>query len=107
MCVAPNIESALQALTAPEDADRRRLIKEKTKTLSIDAEQARIREYRAFVDNIRKVFEGTVYEAKTSTILKFVEGRDVKLRRQLYTGALHEFGRKDGGEIYRMLKNVI
>lgn len=25
----------------------------------------------------------------------------------LYTGALHEFGRKDGGEIYRKLKNVI
>lgn len=107
VCVAPNIESALQALTAPEDADRSRLIKEKTKPLSIDAEQARIREHRAFWDNIRKAFEGTAYETKTDTILKFVGARDVKLRRQLYTSSLHEFGRKDGGEIYRRLKNVI
>lgn len=84
VCVAPNIESALQALTAPEDADRRRLIKEKAKPLSIVAEQARMREHRAFV-----------------------EARDVKQHRLLYTGALHEFGRKDGGEIYRKLKNVI
>lgn len=107
LCVAPNIESALQALTAPEDVDRRRLIKEKAKPLSIAAEQARMREHRAFVDNIIKAFEGTAYETKTDTILKFVETRDVKQHRLLYTGALHEFGRKDGGEIYRKLKNVI
>lgn len=107
VCVASNIENALQTLTAPEDAERRMMIKEKAKPLSIDAELARIREHRVFVDNIIKAFEGTAYESKTNTILSFVEARDVKKHRLLYTGALHEFGRKDGGEIYRKLKNVI
>ena len=105
--VAPNVETALMALSTPENAERRKIIKEKSKTLNIEAEQARIREHKAFVDKIVKVFEGTVYEAKTDSILRFIEGREIKMSKVLYTGSLHEFGREDGRMIYQMLKRVV
>ena len=105
--IAHNIEAALLSLTAPEDAERRRIIKEKSKPLNIEAEQARIKEHRAFVDKIIKTFEGTVFEKKTDSILNFVEDCNIKVPRLLYTGSLHEFGREDGRAIYQMLKQVV
>lgn len=66
-------------------------------------EQARIKEYRAFVEKITKAFEGTEYEEKTEKIIRFIEGRDVKTPRLLYTGSMHEFGRDDGRAIYQVL----
>lgn len=105
--VAPNVESALVSLHAPEDETRKRLIKEKSKALNIEAEQARIQEHRAFVKKIEKLFEGTEYEEKTNHIVRFVEKQDVKRPKLLYTGSLHEFGRTDGRAIYRILKEVV
>lgn len=105
--VASNVENALMALNTPEDEGRKRLIKEKTRTLSIDAEQARIAEYRTFVEKITKAFEGTEYEKQTDKIIQFIEGRDVKTPRVLYTGSMHEFGREDGRAIYQVLKQVV
>ena len=105
--VAANIESALVASNAPEDELRKKLIKEKSKTLNIDAEQARIKEHRTFIEKISQTFEGTKYEQKTDRILRFVESQDVKTPRLLYTGSMHEFGREDGREIYQMLKQVV
>ena len=105
--VASNVENALVALNEPEDEARKKLIKEKTRTLSIDAEQARITEHRAFVEKITKAFEGTEYEKQTDKIIRFIEGRDVKTPRLLYTGSMHAFGREDGRAIYQVLKQVL
>lgn len=105
--VAPNIEKALSSLNASEDAGRKKLIKEKSRTLNIDSEQARIKEHREFVNKIIKTFEGTEYEKKTNNILRFIEKQDEKTPRVLYTGSLHEFGREDGRAIYQMLKQVV
>ena len=105
--VASNVENALVALSASEDETRKKLIKEKMRTLSIDAEQTRITEYRAVVEKIRKAFEGTEYEAQTDKIIRFIEGRDTKTPRVLYTGSMHEFGRADGRAIYQVLKHVV
>ena len=109
VCVASNIENALVALNSPEPDEeaRRKLIKEKTRILSIDAEQARITEYKAFVEKITKAFEGTEYEEQTEKIIRFIEGRDAKIPRFLYTGSMHEFGREDGRAIYQVLKQVV
>lgn len=104
---APNIESALLSSNALQDAERKKELKEKTKSLSIDAEQARIKEHRAFAEKIKKVFEGTEYEKNTADILRFVEGYDVRSPKLLYTGSLRAFGREEGREIYRMLKKVV
>lgn len=105
--VASNVENALVALNTPEDEERKKLIKEKTRTLSIDVEQARITEYRAFVEKIEKAFEGTEYEKQTEKIIQFIEERDAKTPRVLYTGSMHEFGREDGRAIYQVLKQVV
>ena len=105
--VASNVENALVALNSSEDETRRLLIKEKTRTLSIDAEQARITEHRAFVEKITKAFEGTEYEKQTDKIIRFIEERDAKTPRFLYTGSMHEFGREDGRAIYQVLKQVV
>lgn len=105
--VASNVENALVALSEPEDEVRKKLIKEKTKTLSIDVELARMKEHRVFVERITKAFEGTEYEAQTEKIIRFIEGRDAKTPRLLYTGSMHEFGREDGRAIYQVLKQVV
>lgn len=105
--VAPNVESALAALHTPEDEARKKLIKEKSKSLSIDAEQARIKERRVFAEKIAKLFEGTEYENKTNSILKFIEKCEANTPKVLYTSSLHEFGKVDGRAIYWMLKEVV
>lgn len=105
--VASNVENALVALNAPEDEERKSIIKEKTRTLSIDAEQARITEYRAFVEKITRAFEGTEYEKQIEKIIRFIEGQDAKTPRLLYAGSMHEFGREDGRAIYHMLKQLV
>ena len=105
--VASNVENALVALSAPEDEVRKQLIKGKTRTLSIDAELARIKEHRAFVERIVKAFEGTEYEKRTDKIIRFIEGRDAKTPRVLYTSSMHEFGPEDGRAIYQVLKQVV
>lgn len=105
--VASNVENALVALSEAEDEARKKVIKEKTKSLSIDAELARITEHREFVERITKAFEGTEYEKQTDKIVRFIEGRDAKTPRVLYTGSMHEFGRADGRAIYQVLKQVV
>ena len=105
--MASNVENALVALNGPEDEERKKLIREKTRTLSIDAEQARITEHRAFVEKIVRAFEGTEHEEQTGKIIRFIEKRDVKTPRLLYTGSMHEFGREDGRAIYQVLKQVM
>ncbi len=107
VCVASNIENTLMSSNAREDETRKKLIKDKTRTFSIDAEQARIKERRAFVEKITKAFEGTDYEKKTDKIIRFIEERDAKTPRLLYTGSMHEFGREDGRMIYQVLKQVV
>lgn len=105
--VASNIENALVSLNALEDEVRKNQIREKTRTLSIDAEHARIKEHKAFVEKITKAFEGTEYEKQTDKIKRFIEARDAKIPRILYTGSMHEFGRSDGRAIYHVLKQVV
>ena len=105
--IASNVENALILLNSQEDKERRKLIKAKTSALSIDAEQARINEHRAFVEKIRQVFEGTEYETQMNKIIRFVEKNEVKTPKFLYTGSMHEFGREDGRAIYQMLRKVV
>ena len=87
--------------------EAKKLIKEKTRALSIDVEKARITEHRAFIERITKAFEGTEYEKQTDKIIRFIEDRDAKTPRLLYTGSMHEFGREDGRAIYKVLKQVV
>ena len=107
VCVASNIENALVTLISPENEKRKKIIKEKTRALSIDVEHARIQEHRAFVEKITKAFEGTEHEEKTEKIIDFLERQDIKMPKVLYTSSMHEFGREEGRAIYQMLKQVV
>ena len=104
---ASNIENTLLALNSLEDNERKQLVKEKTKMLNIDVEQARIKEHRAFARKIREIFEDTEYENQIDKILQLVEEQDIKSLKFLYTGSLHEFGREDGRAIYQKLKSAV
>lgn len=42
---------------------------------------------------------------KNTEILNLVFTRKSQGKKALYTGALHEFGRKDGTKIYQMIKD--
>ena len=59
------------------------------------------------MEKITKAFEGTEYEKLTNKIIRFIEDRDMKTPRVLYTGSMHEFGREDGRAIYQVLKQVV
>ena len=50
------------------------------------------------------ILTGTQYEGKMEEIIRFMSHKGKKRRKEIYTGALHQFGRKDGVEIYRLLK---
>lgn len=105
--VASNIENALMKLKGQEDNARKRIIKEKTRPLNIDAEQARIKEQRVVAERISRAFAGTEYEEKMDEIMNFVEKQEMNVPKLLYTGSLHEFGRKDGRAIYQRLRTVV
>ena len=94
-------------LKGQEDNARKRIIKEKTRPLNIDAEQARIKEQRVVAERISRAFAGTEYEENMDKILNFVEKQEMNVPKLLYTGSLHEFGRKDGQAIYQRLKMVV
>lgn len=59
------------------------------------------------MEKITKAFEGTEYEKQTEKIIRFIEERDAKTPRLLYTGSMREFGREDGRAIYQVLQQVV
>lgn len=101
---AGNIEEALALLSAPEDANRRRIIQQKRAMLDLASECARLEEKNRIRNEIQDIVRGTEFEEKTAEIIDFVNVRKAGRRKDLYTGALHCFGRRDGIAIYQLIK---
>ena len=53
---------------------------------------------------LKNILIGTEYECKSAEIIDFVSAKRHQGKKALYTGALHQFGRKDGRKIYQLLK---
>lgn len=104
---ASNIETALTLFSNPEDSTRRRLLTKRMTSLDLAEESAKIAEQEQIRKNIQGVLMGTQYEEKVEEIIKFIIDTGKRSRREIYTGALHRFGRKDGVEIYRLVKDVL
>lgn len=104
---ASNVENALSSLNADTDKERRRRIAGNTVMLDMSAEHARYIEHTLFKRKIKETLLGTRFEGMETQILQYVEDCNGVEPRQLYTGSLHNFGRRDGIEIYRMLKKAI
>ena len=101
---AGNIENALTLFHAPEDAERRKKIQNRKLLLDLSAESARIEEGNRIKKELKNILTGTEYECKSAEIIDFVSAKRHQGKKDLYMGALHQFGRKDGRKIYQLLK---
>ena len=99
-----DIENALTLFHAPEDAERRKKIQNRKLLLDLSAESARIEESNRIKKELKNILIGTEYECKSAEIIDFVSAKRHQGKKALYTGALHQFGRKDGKKIYQLLK---
>lgn len=102
---AENIENALTLFTNPEDKQRRKLLIHRKTFLDLTTEYGKIEERNRISRELTQLLKGTMYEEKNTEILNLVFTRKSQGKKALYTGALHEFGRKDGTKIYQMIKD--
>lgn len=107
IALSPSIEEALVSLNAPEDAERRKQIKHRLRLLDIDSAVAKIEEVRSLQERITSSLTGTEFEESIPVITEYCIRNHKQPARVRYLHALHEFGRKDGLEIYRHLKCVV
>lgn len=70
----------------------------------MSAESARIEEGNRIKKELKNILTGTEYECKSAEIIDFVSAKKHQGKKDLYMGALHQFGRKDGRKIYQLLK---
>ena len=104
---APTVEKGLSTFQDPENADRRRAIHDKLATFDIAAEQARYEEHQRIKAQIKSALVGTTYKAELDNIVDFASSQVGKAQKDIYSSALHEYGIRNGLQIYRLIKNVI
>lgn len=104
---ATNVEHGLVALNAADDKERRRMLSDKMNTLDLETELKRLKEQKAREDMVREALLGTAYEEREKEVIEYEKISRDYVPKQLYNGALHFFGRKDGTEIYRLLKRKV
>ena len=102
---AGNIENALVLFHMPEDAERRKALQSRKRLMDLTIEGAKMEEQNRVRKELKAVFTGTEYEEKTAEIVDFISAKREQGKKAVYTGALHEFGKKDGNAIYHLLKN--
>lgn len=105
--IAPNIENGLILLNAPEDAKRSEFLADKTKSLDLATEYAKIEERSAMKNKISTVFSDAQYETFVPRIIDSIDDYQKKTLKELYCTLLHDYGRTNGIEIYRILKNIL
>lgn len=102
---AGNIENALTLFTAPEDAKRREVLQCRKSMLDLASECARLEERNKVKKELKNILNGTIYEGRTVEIIDFISAKKNQGKKALYTGSLHAFGRKEGREIYQLIKS--
>lgn len=103
----PNIESGIIGISAADDSVRRKKIHESMSSLNIGQEYAMYKQRNEFARRIKEAMEETDYADRTNEIIQYISERKESTPREFYTGTLHNFGRRDGVEIYRILKKII
>lgn len=101
---AANIENALTLFSNQEDSVRRKFLLNRMMPLDLAEECTNSEEQERIKRNLQVILTGTRYEGEMEEIIRFMSQKRKKSRREIYTGVLHQFGRKDGVEIYRLLK---
>lgn len=85
--------------------ERRKQIIERRKKVSIETAYASYEEQQKVEDRIADAFEGTEYEDAVDEIVDLIH--ETESPRERYLSALRVFGRKDGAEIYRIIKEIM
>lgn len=101
-----NIEKALMGLNSPADSQRKEILCEKSGLLDLATEYGKYEERNAMCARLKEVLRGTKYENRTAEVIDFAVARKDTTRKALYTGTLHHFGKSEGTDIYRILKNL-
>lgn len=104
---AGNIETALTFFSVPEGVMRRKFLQKRMEQLDLVTECEKLEKQQKIDSSIKAIFKGTLYEDKISDISKLVNANENLSKRELYIGALHGFGRKDGTGIYRLLRDGV
>ena len=100
VALSESIEQGI--ITAGENSDRAYLIRSGRKTMDIGQFHAAYQEDLKLQQALRGVFDGTAYSDRLPDIQDILKsGTSPKV---IYLDSLRRFGRKDGQEIYRMIK---
>lgn len=102
-----NIENGLAMLSDVNNEDRRRLIVENNEMRDLVEAQKYIYSKTVMRKAIEKVLKETKFEVDAKKIIEYFESVDSPSKKAIYTNYLHEYGLKEGLELYRILKNVI
>lgn len=106
-CKAPSIEKAITTLNASCDVDRRAELQNRMFTLDLGQEYAKYKERNQFKEQIKHALIGTDYEEKTDAVISYVSESRLLGKRIVYTNALRKFGKNEGVEIYRLIRDAI
>lgn len=99
----PNIEQSIIALN--EMTPRQKQIKEALQSVDFEKAVAEHEEMLRIQQELKELFAGTPQEEKLPQIMDIIAGQS-GTGRVLYLSALKQFGRKDGLEIYRKLRQL-
>lgn len=107
VCKAPSIEKAITTLNAANDENRRGELQSRMCKLDLGQEYAKYEERNAFKEQIKKALVGTDYESRTEDIIRYISEYKSFAKKEIYTNALHTFGKNDGIAIYRIIKDTV
>ncbi|WP_022765305.1 PIN domain-containing protein [Butyrivibrio sp. XPD2006] len=102
-----NIERGLVALNDSGNSQRRRLIADGIALKDIAEAQAYIQAKADFLKNIERILKGTKFESDSDKIIDFIGTDSRPSKKTIYSNYLHEYGMKEGLELYRMIKEVV
>lgn len=102
--ISTSIELGLQTLDEGERSNR---ITEAMMKVDLASGYARIAEKRRIKQAIEDAFIGTEHEDSAREIALYFCDHNTETGFRLYNRTVHKFGKKDGNEIFHILKRVI
>ena len=105
--VVPNIETGLIQLNSPEDFERSKILSAKAKILDLKTAANKYAEKNELKIKVITLLNEFGYTNISISRLEYIWSNSIKTRKQLYTQSLHNLGRKNGLQIYHLLKNIL
>lgn len=104
---ATNIWDLILSFSPALNAARQETIRSMTGKSNLDELSTKIKTYNDILEKIKRLLVGTNYENRTADIIDFLNSEQFHKKHEIYTKSLHTFGKEDGIEIYKILKDEI